>query len=148
MQSFVVWYKIIHSFIACLSFVILLNSTEETADESAQYVASDIIMTMDIVVFVIIASLSDGYPNDSKMMKVIKYGMFVLAILLFIYEWCVIYFEWNQRIQDYDQQFTLHIGKFGYKDSFSYKVMALSSFSKVLLVFVYNYIVTLNIQIE
>ena len=34
MQSFVVWYKTIHSFISCLSFVILLHSTEETADES------------------------------------------------------------------------------------------------------------------
>ena len=136
-QSFVFWYKIIHSFIACLAYVILLNSSQELAakNESINSIdtAADIILALDIVLFVSIASLSDGYPNDCKMMKVIKYGMFALAILVITYQWCAIYFEWNQRVENYNKQFTLHIGKIGYNDSFSYKTMALSSFSKVIL---------------
>ena len=95
MQSFVVWYKIIHSFIACLAFVILLHANQQPVEknEYVEYVTIDTIYAMNFMLYVTIASLSDGYANDCKTMKVIKYGLFAFAILFIIYQWCTIYFE-------------------------------------------------------
>ena len=140
MKSFIVWYKIIHSFIASVAHVILSYPSQDTVDkwkEKNEYgvsMAIDLIYVVNVLLFVLVASLSDGYAaTSSKSMKLSKYIILSSGVLYFVIQWCYIYFYWDTSIENIDKQFRLSMTIFGsnINESFSYKAMALSSYSKL-----------------
>ena len=140
-RSFEVLYKMIHAFIASIAVYMLYFPNDETIikmkqnDTYVPYKINRAMFGVTNVAFVMMASLLDGYATrNDKSIKILKYIILVTGILYYVWQWCLIYFHLSdQYIENYDKLLTLHI--FGHNDSFLYRSMALSSYSKVVFFF-------------
>ena len=86
------------------------------------------------MLFVLVMSLSDGYKaKKNTSIKLCKYILLTAGILYFALQWFTLYFDWDTTIENIDKKFTLDMLIFDYNlnDSFSYKAIALSSYSKL-----------------
>ena len=140
LQSFDVWYKVIHVIIATFSRQIYTDYPSNINNNNVFYIMSGTVAAINLSILVFTVSVIDSIATKSNVIKHVALFVTVLMCLWYCIE---TYFN---IYGDYVVNEQLPITIFGQTHQLSWRAITLSVFLKHLNLYLHNYFLILNIQ--